>query len=90
MCTLKPPFDANSLQQLAKKIAKGIYAPIPSTYSKEMKNLVNTLLITDTKKRPRVHEILAMPVIKNRIKEFLTTTIANIEFNHTVIHKKDL
>jgi len=24
MCTLKPPFDANSLQQLAKKIAKGI------------------------------------------------------------------
>lgn len=55
-----------------------------------MKNLVNTLLITDTKKRPRVHEILAMPVIKNRIKEFLTTTIANIEFNHTVIHKKDL
>jgi hypothetical protein len=55
-----------------------------------MKTLVNTLLITDTKKRPRVHEILAMPIIKGRIKEFLTTTIANIEFNHTVIHKKDL
>jgi len=90
MCTLKPPFDANSLQQLAKKIAKGIYAPIPTTYSKEMKNLVNICLVTDTKKRPRVHELLAMPIIKNRIKEFLTTTIANIEFNHTVIHKKDL
>jgi len=55
-----------------------------------MKTLVNTLLLTDTKKRPRVHEILAMPIIKGRIKEFLTTTIANIEFNHTVIHKKDL
>lgn len=55
-----------------------------------MKNLVNICLVTDTKKRPRVHELLNMPIIKNRIKEFLTTTIANIEFNHTVIHKKDL
>mmetsp|Transcript_48338 Transcript_48338/g.105352 ORF Transcript_48338/g.105352 Transcript_48338/m.105352 type:complete len:114 (+) Transcript_48338:786-1127(+) len=31
-----------------------------------------------------------MPIMKSRIKEFLTTTMVNVEFNHTVIHKKDL
>jgi len=51
---------------------------------------VTQLLNTDSTKRPRVHDILAMPLIKNRIREFLTTTVMNIEFNHTVIHKKDL
>mmetsp|Transcript_89994 Transcript_89994/g.194705 ORF Transcript_89994/g.194705 Transcript_89994/m.194705 type:complete len:302 (+) Transcript_89994:793-1698(+) len=31
-----------------------------------------------------------MPIIRDRIKEFLTTTMVNVEFNHTVFHKKDL
>ena len=51
---------------------------------------MNCLLVTDSSKRPRVHDILNMPIIKNRIKEFLTTTMMNVEFNHTIIHKKDL
>lgn len=55
-----------------------------------MKNLVAVMLNRDPTKRPRVHEILAMPVIKDRIKEFLTKTQQNMEFNHTIIHKKDL
>mmetsp|Transcript_76026 Transcript_76026/g.164519 ORF Transcript_76026/g.164519 Transcript_76026/m.164519 type:complete len:232 (+) Transcript_76026:73-768(+) len=90
MCTLKPPFDAHSLQYLAMKIVSGKYAPIPSMYSKDMRNLVSSCLSRDPNQRPRVHEILALPLIKDRIKEFLTKTQQNMEFNHTVIHKKDL
>lgn len=90
MCTLKPPFDANSLQQLALKIVNGKQTPIPSHYSKEMKNLVTAMLSRDPAKRPRVHDILQMPIIKDRIKDFLTKTQQCVEFNHTVIHNKDL
>jgi len=55
-----------------------------------MKTLVSILLNRDADSRPRVHEILAMPIIKDRIKEFLTKTQHSVEFNHTIIHKKDL
>lgn len=51
---------------------------------------MTTLLSTDIRRRPRVHDILKMPIIKDRIKEFLTTTVIGLEFNHTVFHKKDL
>lgn len=89
MCTLRPPFDANSLQCLAMKIVKGTYSSIPNIYSKDLKSLITLLLNRDPNKRPRIHQILNMDLIKNRIKDFLTKTVS-LEFNHTVIHKKDL
>lgn len=55
-----------------------------------MKNLVTAMLSRDPAKRPRVHDILQMPIIKDRIKDFLTKTQQCVEFNHTVIHNKDL
>jgi len=55
-----------------------------------MKNLVTVMLSRDPGKRPRVHDILQMPIVKDRIKDFLTKTQQVVEFNHTVIHHKDL
>lgn len=72
------------------KIVNGKYAPIPTVYSKDLRNLVTILLNKDPSKRPRVHDILNFPIMKNRIKEFLTKSQVGIEFNHTIIHKKDL
>jgi len=55
-----------------------------------MKNLVTLMLSRDPNKRPRVHDILQLPIVKDRIKDFLTKTQQCLEFNHTVIHNKDL
>jgi NIMA (never in mitosis gene a)-related kinase len=44
MCSLKPPFDANSLPSLALKITKGEFSPPPSIYSRELKQLISSLL----------------------------------------------
>jgi NIMA (never in mitosis gene a)-related kinase len=33
MVCLKPPFKASSMDELFRKVNKGIYAPIPSMYS---------------------------------------------------------
>ena len=40
LITLRPPFNADSLVNLALKIVQGFYAPIPNNYSKDLKNLV--------------------------------------------------
>jgi len=36
MCSLRPPFDAGSLHELAWKILKGKYPPLPKFYSENM------------------------------------------------------
>jgi len=37
--------------------------------------------------RPDVNKVLAMPIMQNRIKVFLTETIYQKEFSHTILHK---
>jgi NIMA (never in mitosis gene a)-related kinase len=58
MCALKPPFTSDSLNFLALKIVRGQYSPLPGHYSKELKNLVFSLLQVDPVKRPSVNQIL--------------------------------
>ena len=60
MCALKLPFDANSLPVLALKILKGSYPQLPGNhYSKELKNLISSMLTVDQRKRCSVTEILS-------------------------------
>jgi NIMA (never in mitosis gene a)-related kinase len=44
MIALLPPFRANSMQQLSQKVVKGIYDPIASHYSTDLKEMVKSLL----------------------------------------------
>lgn len=59
LCALKPPFDAESLPKLAMRIVRGNYNPVPSQYSRELKNLIAAMLTLDPQKRPSVHQILS-------------------------------
>jgi NIMA (never in mitosis gene a)-related kinase len=59
MCTLKPPFVADSLSALGMKIIKGVYQPIPAHYSRELHNLVGQLLALNPKKRPTIRKLLS-------------------------------
>jgi NIMA (never in mitosis gene a)-related kinase len=38
-------------------------------------------------KRPTINKILKLPIIKNRIKNFLSETTNKIEFSHTILHE---
>ena len=87
LCALKPPFDAPSIHMLSMKIVRGVYNPLPSTFSKEIKDLVKVMLDVRPESRPDVNKILSMPVIQRRIKNFLTESVKHVEFSHTVLHK---
>lgn len=58
MCTLNHPFKANDFPSLFRKIIVGQYDPIPSHYSKEMKNIIRKCLSVDDKQRPSAEALL--------------------------------
>lgn len=88
MCSLRPPFDASSLHELASKILKGKYSAIPSFYSENMSLLIETLLKVNPKDRPNINQILKFPLISDRIPAFLSEDTFKDEFSHTIIHNK--
>ena len=59
MICLKVPFEASNLASLSLKIIKGVYTPIPSHFSKDLKNLQANLLSVDDTKRPNINTILS-------------------------------
>jgi serine/threonine protein kinase len=66
MITLKPPFRAEDMEGLYKKVIRGSYSRIPTQYSQDLSNLIRALLQTDPNIRPSCDKILAMPsVIKH-------------------------
>ena len=90
LCARKYPFEGDSIKTLLSTIVKGSYEPIPATYSKEMKNLIDSLLQNDPSKRPRVDHILKSNLLTSRIKNFLSETEIEEEFSHTILHKINL
>ena len=54
---------------------KGAYNPVPSTRSKELRDLIGRIFTLNWEKRPSINEILATPIVKARITKFLSATI---------------
>ena len=86
MCALRLPFRGANQFILQKKIKEGKYSDLPKIYSSDMKQLVADLLQRDPHNRPSIYQVLAKPIIKNRISRFLTDRVMNEEFSHTVLH----
>lgn len=81
MCTLKKPFDANSATELLTKVMKHDLAPLPTSFSKELRDLVKEMLLKDPSLRPTAEEILKRTFIQDAIKEL-------VEFNKKQIDDK--
>jgi len=71
MCALRHPFDATSMEGLLHAIIHTRHRPLPSTYSKPLRDLVDALLAKNPKKRPSVYEVLKMPFVNQNITRYL-------------------
>ena len=58
MCALFPPFQGSSLDQLYKSVQIGIIKPLPSSYSAELSDFIQSCLRPKAKDRPSVEQIL--------------------------------
>ena len=87
MMTFKMPFNANSLPSLSLKIIRGYYQAPPTSYSKDLIDLVKRCLNLDPKKRPSAENILKLPFIKKRIFGYLDEIKFNEDLSITIINK---
>lgn len=67
MITLKPPFRANDMNGLYKRVLKGVYPKIPGNYSSDLNQMVKTLLQVESAMRPTCDQILALDIVKKRM-----------------------
>jgi NIMA (never in mitosis gene a)-related kinase len=58
LCALKPPFTGNNMEGLFRKVMRGLYPKIPSTYSDKMGRAIDLCLQLDPAKRPTAKDLL--------------------------------
>ena len=89
MLALAPPFIAQAMPALVMKICGAEPPPLPAACSPPVRELAARLLQKDPTARPRVHQILEEPFVKERIEKFLEARLLQEEFSHTIIHDED-
>ena len=72
MCALVPPFRADDMNGLFKRVLKGQYPAIPSHYSMDMRQLIKNLLQVSPAARPNCEQILDYPIVVKRIKKYFS------------------
>ena len=71
MCNLKHAFNAQTINALALKIMKGNFNPVTSTYSRELRDLIHSMLNVDAKLRPSIKQIVQLPFVKQAIASYM-------------------
>lgn len=58
MATLKPPFRAEDMDGLYKKVTKGSYSKIGDNYSKALSSVIKSMLQVNPANRPSASQLL--------------------------------
>lgn len=69
MAALSPPFTANDMQGLYRKVIKGVYSNIPKCYSQELSNIIRSMLSVNPVTRPSCDQILENPSIARYLNQ---------------------
>jgi len=75
--TLRPPFRAEDMKGLFKKVIKGEYKPLSRVFSRELNMIISMLMVVDPVKRPTcgknyVGNLLQMDIVLKRMKALET------------------
>ena len=100
MCALNPPFRAQNMEELFKKVIRGYYPDISNRYSKDLSEILKLMIQIEVGARPSCDELLKMPIIKNRsdffnnknniVKEKDENTLSNKELLSTIRIPKNI
>uniref|UniRef100_A0A7S2DWG9 non-specific serine/threonine protein kinase n=1 Tax=Haptolina brevifila TaxID=156173 RepID=A0A7S2DWG9_9EUKA len=79
LCTFRPPFEAESMEGLARKVMKGKYEQIPSFYSQALRTTLAKLLVVEPNYRSSVQEILSSDSVLSRMAEIASNVASQNE-----------
>ena len=60
---LQPPFRANDMSALYRKVMRGDYPPLPIIYSADLNALIKAMLQVSPTLRPNCDKLLALPIV---------------------------
>jgi NIMA (never in mitosis gene a)-related kinase len=66
MAALKPPFQAEDMEGLYKRVIRGYYPRISTTYSQDLHNVIRAMLQVQPHLRPNCDKLLAFPSLIKR------------------------
>ena len=81
MITLYPPFRAQNMENLFKKVIKGDIKRIPDKYSHDLFSIILLLIQVKPEKRPSCDEILQNDIIIKKIDYFKKKSSKNFDEN---------
>ena len=68
MCTLNPPFRAENMENLYKKVIRGFYPEISNKYSNDLSEIIKLMIQIEVGARPSCEELLKMPIIIKKME----------------------
>ena len=81
MTALRPPFQAQSMEELYRKVLRGIYPKISNKYSEDLNDVLKLMIQVEVGARPSCEELLKMPIISKRIEYFNENNDLEISLN---------
>jgi serine/threonine protein kinase len=88
--SLRHPFNANDMKSLMHRILKVQYDPPPTMYSYELRSIVSRLLVKDPLQRIRLNEVLELPVISRRMRQWLEGGVVPQKYLAALVRNKQL
>ena len=85
MVALKPPFRAETMELLYKKIMAGKYPRIAGTYSLDLANLIRSCLQVQPHQRPDCDKILNMTSIHKRVIQFYPESVPSNQYDNILL-----
>ena len=67
--TLRPPFRAEDMEGLYKKVLRGVYPKIPACYSQDLADVIAMLLQVNPTQRPTVAQVLNSAVVLRHMED---------------------
>lgn len=64
MVALRPPFRAEDMEGLYRKVLRGQYPRIPAHFSNDLSEVIGVLLQVNPRHRPSIDQLLQMPVMR--------------------------
>lgn len=64
LMSFKHPYNGRDMNELNRNVIKGKYAPLPTRYSEDLRNLCYQMMDNDPEKRPTVKEIFIQPYVE--------------------------
>ena len=86
MATLKPPFRAENMEGLYKKVIKGVYDKLPPIYSKELNEVLKMMLQVKPGQRADCETLLSLPFVNDKLDERYRLISEEVEYQSILLN----